>query len=92
MRVEKESLRSLTRLCIDKAKETGEKKISLHSAEIMYAARHIYETEGFKKIKSLMNIMALLTGFIEWTLNNLKCRRSSAIHGDIYPVHIRCCR
>jgi len=45
--------RSLTRLCIQKARASGEKKISLHSAEIMYAARHIYESEGFKKIKIL---------------------------------------
>src|SRR4029077_4791350 len=43
--------RSLTRLCIEKARVSGEKKSSLHSAEIMYAARHIYESEGFKKIK-----------------------------------------
>ena len=45
--------RFLTRLCIEKARTSGEKKISLHSAEIMYAARHIYESEGFKKIKIL---------------------------------------
>jgi ribosomal protein S18 acetylase RimI-like enzyme len=45
--------RSLTRLCIEKAKASGEKKICLHSAEIMHAARHIYESEGFKKIKIL---------------------------------------
>ena len=44
---------TLTQLCIDKAKETGEKMISLHSAEIMYAARHIYEKLGFKKIRLL---------------------------------------
>jgi ribosomal protein S18 acetylase RimI-like enzyme len=44
---------TLTRLCVDKAKETGEKTISLHSAEIMYAARHIYEKLGFKKIRML---------------------------------------
>jgi ribosomal protein S18 acetylase RimI-like enzyme len=43
----------LTRLCIEKAKETGEKIISLHSAEVMYAARHIYEKLGFKKIRLL---------------------------------------
>jgi ribosomal protein S18 acetylase RimI-like enzyme len=45
--------RNLTRLCIEKAMETGEKRISLHSAEIMYAARHIYEKLGFKKIRLL---------------------------------------
>ncbi len=44
---------ALTKLCIEKAKETGEKMISLHSAEIMYAARHIYEKLGFKKIRLL---------------------------------------
>src|SRR5450755_1881854 len=43
----------LTNMCIDKAKETGEKTIMLHSAEIMYAARHIYEKSGFKKIRLL---------------------------------------
>ncbi len=44
---------TLTSLCIAKAKETGEKIISLHSAEIMYAARHIYEKSGFRKIRIL---------------------------------------
>jgi ribosomal protein S18 acetylase RimI-like enzyme len=44
---------TLTRLCLDKARETGETTISLHSAEIMYAARHIYEKLGFKKIRLL---------------------------------------
>jgi len=44
---------ALTRLCIDKAIETGEKTISLHSADVMYAARHIYEKLGFKKIRLL---------------------------------------
>jgi ribosomal protein S18 acetylase RimI-like enzyme len=43
----------LTELCIEKAKETGEIMVSLHSAEIMYAARHIYEKLGFKKIRIL---------------------------------------
>jgi len=44
---------SLTKLCIEKAKQTGEMMISLHSAEIMYDARHIYEKLGFKKIRLL---------------------------------------
>jgi ribosomal protein S18 acetylase RimI-like enzyme len=44
---------TLTRICIEKAIETGEKTISLHSAEIMYAARHIYEKAGFKKVRLL---------------------------------------
>jgi ribosomal protein S18 acetylase RimI-like enzyme len=44
---------TLTSLCMEKAKEMGEKTIMLHSAEIMYAARHIYEKLGFKKIRLL---------------------------------------
>jgi ribosomal protein S18 acetylase RimI-like enzyme len=44
---------ALTRLCMDKAKETGEKTISLHSAEVMYTARHIYEKLGFRKVRLL---------------------------------------
>ena len=44
---------TLTKLCIDKAKETAETMISLHSAEVMYGARHIYEKLGFKKIRLL---------------------------------------
>ena len=44
---------ALTKLCIEKARETGETMISLHSAEVMYDARHIYEKLGFKKIRLL---------------------------------------
>jgi ribosomal protein S18 acetylase RimI-like enzyme len=44
---------SLTKLCIEKAAATGEHTISLHSAEIMFAARHIYEKLGFKKVRLL---------------------------------------
>ena len=43
----------LTRLCMEKAAATGEQTISLHSAEIMFSARHIYEKLGFKKIRLL---------------------------------------
>jgi ribosomal protein S18 acetylase RimI-like enzyme len=44
---------TLTSLCIQKAKELSEKTIMLHSAEVMYAARHIYKKLGFKKIRLL---------------------------------------
>jgi ribosomal protein S18 acetylase RimI-like enzyme len=44
---------SLTRLCIEKAKQNGEKTICLHTAEVMVAARHVYEKLGFKKIRQL---------------------------------------
>jgi ribosomal protein S18 acetylase RimI-like enzyme len=39
--------------CIEKARLTGEKIISLHSAEVMFAARHVYEKLGFIKIRQL---------------------------------------
>jgi ribosomal protein S18 acetylase RimI-like enzyme len=40
--------KTLTRMCLDHAKQTGEKTIALHTSEIMPAARHIYESFGFK--------------------------------------------
>jgi ribosomal protein S18 acetylase RimI-like enzyme len=58
----------LTKLCIDKAKETGETMISLHSAEIMYDARHIYEKLGFKKIRLLDEHYGLKYWLYEMTL------------------------
>jgi ribosomal protein S18 acetylase RimI-like enzyme len=45
--------KTLTRLCIARARETSEKMISLHSAEVMHTARHIYENLGFRKIRLL---------------------------------------
>ena len=41
----------LTQRCIEKAKALEEKTIALHTSEFQNAARHIYESEGFKKIK-----------------------------------------
>lgn len=40
--------RKLTTLCIDLAKENGEKTIALHTGEMMDKARHIYESLGFE--------------------------------------------
>ena len=45
--------RKLTQLCIDKAKENGEKTIALHTSEFMPNARHIYESFGFTILKEL---------------------------------------
>ena len=59
---------SLTKLCIEKAKEAGETMISLHSAEIMYDARHIYEKLGFKKIRLLDEHYGLKYWLYEMTL------------------------
>jgi ribosomal protein S18 acetylase RimI-like enzyme len=43
----------LTKECIDHAKNSGEKKIALHTSEFMDKARHIYEKLGFKIIKEI---------------------------------------
>jgi GNAT superfamily N-acetyltransferase len=40
--------RKLTELCIQRARSNGEKTIALHTSEIMKAARHIYESYGFR--------------------------------------------
>ncbi|MCF2446124.1 GNAT family N-acetyltransferase [Dyadobacter sp. CY345] len=45
--------RKLMQLCIDHARQTGEKFIALHTSEFMNAARHIYESMGFVQIKEL---------------------------------------
>ena len=45
--------RYLIQICIDYAKETGEKNVALHTSEFMEAARHIYENMGFHRIKDL---------------------------------------
>jgi ribosomal protein S18 acetylase RimI-like enzyme len=43
----------LTEECIEFAKKSGEKKITLHTSEFMDKARHIYEKFGFKIIKEI---------------------------------------
>ena len=43
--------KKLTQLCIDHAKEMGEKTVALHTSEFQHAARHIYESLGFTKVK-----------------------------------------
>jgi ribosomal protein S18 acetylase RimI-like enzyme len=45
--------RGLTIMCIDKAKEKGEKTIALHTSEIMNNARHIYESLGFEILREI---------------------------------------
>jgi len=45
--------RKLTTMCIDKAKEDGEKTIALHTSEIMNNARHIYESLGFEILREI---------------------------------------
>jgi GNAT superfamily N-acetyltransferase len=45
--------KELTRLCIKEAKRLNENTIALHTSEMMNAARHIYESIGFKQIKEI---------------------------------------
>jgi ribosomal protein S18 acetylase RimI-like enzyme len=45
--------RKLTAMCIDKAKENGEKIVALHTSEIMNNARHIYESLGFEILREI---------------------------------------
>ncbi|MCW3109151.1 MAG: putative acetyltransferase, family [Segetibacter sp.] len=43
----------LTNMCIEKAKEMNEKTIALHTSEFMNAARHLYESLGFKVVREI---------------------------------------
>ncbi len=45
--------KTLTQMCIDFAKQSNEKTIALHTSEFMDAARHIYESIGFKILKEI---------------------------------------
>lgn len=45
--------RKLTQLSIEHARETKEKLFALHTSEFMHAARHVYESLGFKREKEL---------------------------------------
>lgn len=43
----------LTRWCVEKACESGEKTIALHTSELMLGAQHIYKSAGFKQVDQL---------------------------------------
>ena len=45
--------RQLIEICIDYARKTGEKNIALHTSEFMDAARHIYESMGFIRVREI---------------------------------------
>ena len=45
--------RALTLKCIEAARLQGERIVGLHTSEMMPAARHIYESLGFLKVKEL---------------------------------------
>ncbi len=43
----------LTQMCVDEAVRTGENVVALHTSEFMDAARHIYESMGFRVVKDI---------------------------------------
>ncbi|HLP56139.1 MAG TPA: GNAT family N-acetyltransferase [Fluviicola sp.] len=45
--------RKLTAWCVEKARESGEKTVALHTSELMLAAQHIYKSLGFKQLERL---------------------------------------
>ena len=45
--------KTLTKMCIEHAKQNNEKTIALHTSEFMDAARHIYESIGFKVLQEI---------------------------------------
>jgi len=51
--------KKLTQQCIEQAMKAGEQTIGLHTSEIMQAARHIYESLGFKIHKEIEPIFGV---------------------------------
>lgn len=45
--------RKLAALCIEKARQDGERIIALHTSELMAKAIHIYESLGFRVVKEI---------------------------------------
>jgi ribosomal protein S18 acetylase RimI-like enzyme len=45
--------RMLTSKCLDEAKRRGERYVALHTSEFMDAARHLYESLGFRRLKEI---------------------------------------
>lgn len=45
--------KQLIESCIDHARETGETRLMLHTSEMMPAARHVYESNGFTRYKDI---------------------------------------
>lgn len=45
--------RNLMNMCLNFAKEKGEKIMALHTSELMHSARHIYESLGFVRLREI---------------------------------------
>ena len=64
--------RMLTTMCIDRAKENGEKTIALHTAEIMNKARQIYESLGFEILREIDQRLGIRYWLYKLELNGNK--------------------
>ena len=62
--------KTLTQQCIQFAKESGEKIVALHTSEFQNAARHIYESLGFKRLRELEPIFNKKYFLYTLNLNN----------------------
>ncbi len=51
--------KKLTCMCIDNARENGEKIIGLHTSEVMNTARYLYESLGFTVYKEIDRIFGV---------------------------------
>ena len=47
--------RKLTEMCLQEAKNSGEKFVALHTSEFMHSARNMYEEMGFQKQESFQH-------------------------------------
>lgn len=61
--------RQLTRLCIAYATQAGEHTMSLHTSEFMDAARHLYESLGFVRVKNLPPLFGKQYGLYQLKLS-----------------------
>jgi GNAT superfamily N-acetyltransferase len=73
--------KTLTTTCVNYARESGEKIVALHTSEFQNAARHIYESMGFKKLKALDPIYGkkywLYTLPLTYSVNNITYYRAT---------------
>ena len=62
--------KALTQLCIDRAIQTNEHTIALHTSEFMDAARYIYEGFGFELLKEIDRIFGKRYWIYTLEINN----------------------
>jgi len=69
--------RKLMQMCIDLAKETDEQTLALHTSEFQDTARHIYESMGFKILRSLDNKFDKKFWLYTLSLNDITYHKAS---------------